>query len=187
MKRLSAIILVCLLTILQAQAQTTRKETTVKPQQKATAQQVVTDIRKKYAQVKQRQEERKKAELPPDETVVTSNYMAAGAGPVKDVTRYYYDGDFDEDLGREDYKVYFMVRKYNVGAREFYQEFLFDDDSSLIFYFEKSGNDETRYYWSKDGLAKEDIKGERLTDEVFACRLSYELKNAFNLLMNREF
>ena len=159
----------------------------VKPQQKATAQQVLADIRKKYAQVKQRQEERKKAELPPDETVVTSNYMAAGGGPAKDVTHYYYSGDFDEDLGREIYKVYFMVRKYNVGANDFYQEFLYDDKGSLIFYFEKSGTNETRYYWSADGLVKEDIKGERLTDEAFACRLSYELKNAFNLLMNREF
>lgn len=159
----------------------------VKPQQKATTDQIIANIRKKYAQVKQRQDSKKKAELPPDETVITSNYMAAGAGPVKDVTRYYYDGDFDEDLGREDYKVYFMVRKYNVGAKGFYQEFLYDDDGSLIFFFEKSDTNETRYYWSKDGLAKEDIKGEPLTDEVFACRLSNELKNAFNLLMNREF
>ena len=159
----------------------------VKPLQKPTTQQVLADIRKKYAQVKERQDYRKKAELPPDETVVTSNYMAAGAGPIKDVTHYYYSGDFDEDLGRQDYTVYFMVRKYNVGAMDYYQEFLYDDDGSLIFYFEKSDTNETRYYWSSDGLAKEDIKGERLTDEVMACRLSCELLNAFNLLMNREF
>ena len=83
-------------------------------------------------------------------------------------------------------EVYFMVRKYNVGARDYYQEFLFDE-GKLIFYFEKSGTSETRYYWGPDGLAKEDIKGERLSDEVMASRLSYELLNAFNLLMNREF
>ena len=123
----------------------------------------------------------------PDETVVTSNYMAAGAGPVKDVTHYYYSGDFDENLGREFYSVYFMTRKYNVGAVDYYQEFLFDDEGSLIFYFEKSGTNETRYYWGPDGLVKEDVKGERLMDEVFAMRLSYELKNAYSLLMNREF
>lgn len=148
---------------------------------------VVADIRKKYAEAKERQEFRKKAELPPDETVVTSNYMAAGAGPVKDVTHYYFNGDFDEDLGCEKYEVYFMTRKYNVGAREYYQEFLFNDEGSLIFFFEKSEADETRYYWGESGLVKEDIKGERQMDEVFASRLSYELRNAFNLLMNREF
>ena len=159
----------------------------VKPQQKASTQQVLADIRKKYAQVKERQEAKKKAELPADETVVTSNYMAAGAGPVKDVTRYYYDGDFDEDLGMQRYTPYFIVRKHNVGATEYYQELLYDDKGSLIFYFEKQGANETRYYWSADGLVKDDIKGEQLTDEVFACRLSSELKNAFDLLMNREF
>ena len=157
-----------------------------KPQQKVPVNDVLTDIRKKYAQVKERQDSRKKAELPPDETVVTSSYMAAGAGPVKDVTHYYYSGDFDEDLGREIYEPYFMVRKYNVGAVDYYQEFLFDE-GKLIFYFEKSGANETRYYWGPDGLAKEDIKGERLTDEVMASRLSNELLIAFNLLMNREF
>ena len=155
--------------------------------QSPSANDVVAGIRKKYAQAKEMQDYRKKAELPPDETVVTSSYMAAGAGPVKDVTHYYYSGDFDETLGRDFYKVYFMTRKYNVGAREFYQEFLFDDNDSMIFFFEKSGDNEIRYYWGKDGLAKEDVKGERMTDEIIATRLSYELKNAFNLLMNREF
>ena len=122
-----------------------------------------------------------------DETVVTSNYMAAGAGPIKDVTHYFYDGDFDEDLGMQRYTPYFIVRKYNVGAKDYYQEFLFGNDGSLIFFFEKSGTDETRYYWGAEELAKEDIKGERLSDEVIATRLSQELKNAFDLLMNREF
>ncbi len=177
-KRLTLIIAVCLTTVLGIQAQATQK--------KPSPNDVLADIRKKYASVKERLEYRKKAELPPDETVVTSNYMAAGAGPVKDVTRYYYSGDYDEDLGREAYEVYFMVRKYNVGARDYYQEFLFDE-GKLIFYFEKSGISETRYYWGPDGLAKEDIKGERLSDEVMASRLSNELLIAFNLLMNREF
>ena len=158
-----------------------------KPQQKPSAQQVLADIRKKYAEAKQRQENKKAAELPPDETVVTSNYMAAGAGPIKDVTHYFYEGDFDEDLGMQRYTPYFIVRKYNVGAKDYYQEFLFGNDGSLIFFFEKSGTDETRYYWGAEELAKEDIKGERLSDEVMATRLSQELKNAFDLLMNREF
>lgn len=130
---------------------------------------------------------RKEAELPPNQTVVTSNYMAAGAGPVNDVTTYFYLGDYDEDLNRQIYAVNFIVRKYNVGATEFYQEFLFDEDGILIFYFEKSDKDETRYYWGYNELVKEDVKGECLTDEVNAYRLSQELLNAFNLLMNREF
>ncbi len=148
---------------------------------------IIEAIRKRYAEVKEMQKLRKEAELPPNQTVVTSNYMAAGAGPVNDVTTYFYLGDYDEDLNRQIYAVNFIVRKYNVGATEFYQEFLFDEDGILIFYFEKSDKDETRYYWGYNELVKEDVKGECLTDEVNAYRLSQELLNAFNLLMNREF
>ena len=122
----------------------------------------------------------------PAETIVTSNYMAPGAGPVKDVTHYYYSGDFDENLGNVYYTPYFISRKYNVGARDFYEEFLFDK-GDLVFYFSKSENDEIRYYWGPDGFFHEVIKGKKTMDEVFANRLAHDLKDAFDKLMNREF
>ena len=146
----------------------------------------VAKIRKMYAQAKETMAQKKKAELPPDETVVTSNYMAAGAGPIKDVTHYFYSGDYDENLGNQYYTPYFITRKYNVGAREYYEEFLFDK-GSLVFYFNKSQNDETRYYWGSGGFFHEVIKGQKQMDEVFASRLAHDLVEAFNRLMNREF
>ena len=146
----------------------------------------VAKIRKMYAQAKETMAQKKKAELPPDETVVTSNYMAAGAGPIKDVTHYFYSGDFDETLGNQYYTPYFITRKYNVGAREYYEEMLFDK-GSLVFFFMKSQNDETRYYWGAGGFFHEVVKGEKQMDEVFAARLSNDLKDAFDKLMNREF
>ena len=42
----------------------------------------VAQIRKLYAEAKERMANKQKAEVPPDETVVTSNYMAPGAGPI---------------------------------------------------------------------------------------------------------
>ena len=146
----------------------------------------VADIRKKYAHAKEIMANKKRAEVPPDETVVTSNYMAPGGGPTKDVTHYYYNGEFDENLGNVFYTPYFITRKYNVGAREYYEEFLFDK-GDLIFYFSKSENDETRYYWGPNNFFHEVIKGQKLMDEVFATRLAQELTSAFNNLMNREF
>ena len=146
----------------------------------------VAKIRKMYAQAKETMAQKKKAELPPDETVVTSNYMAAGAGPIKDVTHYFYSGDFDETLGNQYYTPYFITRKYNVGAREYYEEFLFDK-GSLVFYFNKSQNDETRYYWAPGGFFHQNVKGQKMMDEVFAARLANDLLEAFNRLMNREF
>ena len=146
----------------------------------------VAKIRKMYADAKEVMANKKKAELPPDETVVTSHYMAPGAGPIKDVTHYFYTGEFDENLGNVYYTPYFITRKYNVGAREYYEEFLFDN-GSLVFYFCKSQNDETRYYWGAGGFFHEAIKGQKMMDEVFASRLAIDLKDAFNKLMNREF
>ena len=51
----------------------------------------------------------------------------------------------------------------------------------------KSQNDETRYYWGAGGFFHEMVKGEKQMDEVFAARLSNDLKDAFDKLMNREF
>ena len=146
----------------------------------------VAKIRKMYAEAKEVISNKKKAEVPLDETVVTSNYMAPGAGPIKDVTHYFYTGEFDENLGNVYYTPYFMTRKYNVGAREYYEEFLYDK-GSLVFYFCKSQNDETRYYWGVGGFFHDDIKGQKMMDEVFASRLANDLKDAFDKLMNREF
>lgn len=143
-------------------------------------------IRKLYAEAKQAIEDRKKAEIPLNETVVTSDYMAPGAGPIKDVTHYFYSGEFDENLGNVYYTPSFITRKYNVGAREYYEEMLFDK-GSLVFFFMKSQNDETRYYWGAGGFFHEVVKGEKQMDEVFAARLSNDLKDAFDKLMNREF
>ena len=146
----------------------------------------LSDIRKKYAETKEMMANKKKADLPPDETVVTSNYMAPGAGPIKDVTHYYYSGEFDENLGNVCYTPYFITRKYNVGAREYYEEFLYDK-GNLVFYFCKSQNDETRYYWGTNGFFHEMIKGQKQMDEVFAARLANDLTEAFHKLMNREY
>lgn len=146
----------------------------------------VANIRKMYAEAKEVMANKKKAELPLDETVVTSNYMAPGAGPIKDVTHYYYSGELDENLGNVYYTTYFITRKYNVGAREYYEEFLFDK-GGLLFYFNKSQNDETRYYWGPNGFFHEVVKGQKMMDEVFAARLANDLTEAFHKLMNREY
>ena len=146
----------------------------------------VANIRKMYAEAKEIITDKKKAEVPPDETVVTSNYMAPGAGPIKDVTHYFYSGEYDENLRNVYYTPYFITRSYNVGARDFYEEFLFDK-GSLVFYFSKSQNDETRYYFGAGGFFHEVIKGEKQMDEVFASRLANDLVEAFHRLMNREY
>ena len=149
----------------------------------------IADIRAHYAKVKETQKYKREAELPLDETVVTSNYMAAGAGPVKEVTTYYYNGDFDEEVGSDVFKVYFIVRKVNFGSTDIYEEFLFDEKGDMVFFFEKSGVNEIRYYWSDNALIKQDLKGDSdyLTGEMVTMRMAAALVGAFDMLMNREF
>jgi hypothetical protein len=146
----------------------------------------VANIRKLYAEVKENMDYRKAAEIPPNETVVTSNYMAPGAGPTKDVTHYFYDCDYDEEISTYIYTPYFITRKYNVGAIDYYEEFLFDK-GSLVFYFCKTESTETRYYWGSNGFLHKTLKGDPNMDEVFASRLAGDLKAAFDRLMNREY
>ena len=159
----------------------------------------VAEIKKIYANAKAsiaRADSMKTDGLPRNDLVVTGDYMVAGAGPCTDVTHSYFAGDYDEDLERQFYQPYFITHSYNVAANKFYQEFLFDEEGNLVFYYEKDGSEdnETRFYFGSeeegaddDGLVHEITKGSRTIDPVFAVRYGYELTNAFNFLMNREF
>ena len=79
-----------------------------------------------------------------------------------------------------------------MAARKFYEEYLFDrQETTLLFFFQSNDaidgtTAETRYYYGKNGI-RTSIKGKPETDEIFAARLADELKNAFNLLMNKDY
>ena len=173
--RRTSLLIIILLSVLTVQAQEAR----------------LAQIRKLYAEAKESMENRKTFYITtpiyyPNDMVVSSNYMAPGAGPIKDVTHYYYQGEYDDQAETVVYTPYFITRKYNVGARDYYEEFLFEK-GGLVFYFCKSEKDETRYYWGPNGFFHELIKGQRLMDDAFATRLACDLKEAFDKLMNRNY
>ena len=152
----------------------------------------VTKVRQLYADAKQeiaKREQNAKEGQNPNDLVVTSNYYAQGSGPAHDETHYYHSSSYNERLMTVFYRPFFITRKYNVGAQEFYQEFLFDDqnEGKLVFYFQKNPDGETRYYYGENGLAHEIVKGERAFDEATVQRLATDLCEAFDKLMNREY
>lgn len=161
----------------------------------------VAEIRKLYTQAKQdiaNSQKLAKEGTPANETVVNSNYMLPGSGPGKCTTHYYYTLQEDENLGRFFFTPYFITNSYNVAAHTYYQEFLYDKEGDLVFYYEKnnqSGKDEeTRLYFGseaqgagEEGLVHEINSGSRTMEPAFANRVGNELTNAFHLLMNREF
>lgn len=159
----------------------------VQAQASPAAKKEVADIRKQYAEAKQEMEGLDKMEregFPPNKTVFSSNYNEAGTGPTKEVITYYHRVAYDEEAEMSFHRPFFITRKFNVAAREFYLEFLFDKTGNLKFFFEKNPDGETRYYYCSDDVY-DIIKGSMSMDCAFANRLSSELVSAFNIIRNR--
>lgn len=155
----------------------------------------VAEIRQAYTQARknvEQSEQLMKAGKPANMTVVNSSYtLGEGMGQV--TTTYYFTEEEDENIGRSFYEPYFIVNNYNTPGNKYYQEFLYDKENNLIFYFERNEGNETRFYFAKDGEGNEDglvheiNTNSRTMEPPFASRVGYELKNAFHFLMNREF
>lgn len=155
----------------------------------------IASIRAAYRDAKEQVEINSHAEeqnVPRNDVEVLSHYVIPGCGPTEEVIHYYFTPDEDSETDSYVNKPYLITRSYNVAARKFYQEFLFDKkETSLLFFYQCNDaidgtRDETRYYYGKNGT-HQSIKGSAQMDEVFAARLADELKSAFNLLMNRDF
>ena len=147
----------------------------------------VADIRKQYAEAKQEMNALDKKERqgqPSNKTVFSSSYNESGVGPANEVITYYYQVAFDEESEMSFHRPFFITRKFNVAAREFYQEFLYDKAGNLKFFFEKNPDGETRYYYCSDDVY-DIVKGSMSMDCAFANRLSSELMDAFNIIRNR--
>ena len=155
-------------------------------------------IRQLYAEAQPKTPEQREAaglpsDLPPDETVVTSHYMAPGNGPVKEELHFYYSCDFDEEHTAPYCQLRFVTRKTSGGSYKNYEEFLFEKGELVFCYLRQTNTarkestvDETRYYFHKEkGLIHEIIKGGGpVMDDVFARRLASDLKEGFDKLAN---
>ena len=153
----------------------------------------IASIRAAYSAAKEQVELNSQADelsVPRSDMEISSHYVIPGSGPTEDVIHYYFTLDEDPETGLYIYKPYLITRSFNIAARKFYQEFLFDKETRLLFFFQS--NDafegdiaETRIYFGKHGVHKS-VKGDATLDEEFCVKSAYELKNAFNLLMNSD-
>lgn len=174
--------LACLLLALTAMAQSNSER--------------VAEIRKMYAQAKKNTaaaEKNEKAGKPSNITVALSNYNLTDGTPGKVATHYYYEATEIEETDRVVFQPYFITNKYDVGSYKYYQEFLFDSDGNLAFYYELNDGNETRFYYAKngedtnEGIVHEINSNGRTIEPPFANSIASALTMAFNLLMNREF
>ena len=131
--------------------------------------------------------------LPREDMLVTTDIMFPGAGPTKSVIHYFYSMEWKDDMSYYEYTPYFVTRKFNIAAQEFYQEYLYDDHGELVFFYEKRTFDtvvnEARYYFGTaeqggvDGVVHQIVKDEVITDTKYAQELGKRLMDAFKLML----
>lgn len=109
--------------------------------------------------------------VPCNDATATLQYMVPGTGPRTEVFHCYFELDTDEDGAH--YLPYFITRKYNIAAREFYEEYLFEPAAGRLRFafiqsdtFEGTKNEERYYYDDCGKLATVNIKGERTVDDT---------------------
>lgn len=154
----------------------------------------IASIRAAYSAAKEQMELNSQADelsVPRSDMEIVSHYVIPGSGPTEDVIHYYFTIDEDPETGLYIYKPYLVTRSFNIAARKFYQEYLIDKESRLLFFFQSNdafegGIAETHFYYGKHGVHKA-VKGDATLDEEFCVRGAQELINAFNLIMNSDY
>lgn len=154
--------------------------------------QQVAAIRKAYAEAKETIAKYEKN--PTDVThcskteAVSNHYVNPGIGPVREVVSFYHNGlDFEGDDDIHCFP-FFITRSINQrsGGSSVYEEYLFNDKRELIFYFQKKGGDEARFYWSGGKLVDKKLKGSPEIDDVIVLRYAQNFCNTLQRLLQPE-
>ena len=169
---------------------------TMQAQTSAKAKERVAEVRKLYAEAKERMAYNDQDDYPAKSNMeVTYYYMAPGAGPIKHYVKYYIEAVDDEDGMLVGHRPYFVSDSYNSAARKIYEEYLLDEATGkLVFAYAYQDNgdgskSEGRYYFNKDGcLAHQDVKESAewgaFFDEKYVKTQAENLRKGFHYIMN---
>jgi len=105
-------------------------------------------------------------------------WLPATGGHIEDTFLYYGEVESDDDVIYAPHYVKFVTKKYNYAAREFYEEYLYDEDGQVAFIyaydpmtrFEDEAEDqqyEFRFYFNKGKLLKAVIKCKKYDEQEF--------------------
>ncbi|MBR5099682.1 MAG: hypothetical protein IKX34_00085 [Bacteroidales bacterium] len=140
----------------------------------------VKEIRQLYANVQEAIANMNEEEHYRSQVVTTIQRTLPATGIRKEtVTTFFseYGEELEEEEGfNPDYRPYFITRKFsNEAGWKGYEEYLYDDESGRpifvfiqIDYNDGKGKQEMRYYYGPMGLISENIKGERVMDDLAA-------------------
>lgn len=132
---------------------------------------VVKSVRAAYAAAKEKIKLNATDEQTRNDAVVTLHHNVPATGPRTTVAHCYYELDTDENGAH--YYPYFITLKYNVAARNFYEEYLFHPESGRLLFaflqsdtFEGTKNEERYYFDDLGKLASVNVKGERTVGDA---------------------
>ena len=165
-------------------------------QTSAKAKERVAEVRKLYAEAKDRMAYNDQEEYPAVSGMETTYYyMAPGAGPIKHYIKYYMDSEETDEGVILSYRPYFVSDSYNSGGRKLYEEYLLEEETGKLLFayaYEQNGDATTNegcYYYYKDGtLAHKEVKVNSewgaFFDEKYVKSKASNLKKAFDLMIN---
>ena len=93
---------------------------------------ILKSIRAAYAEAKEKIKTTEAGAAPRNDVTATLHYMVPATGERTEVFHAWFDLDTDENGAR--YEPYFITRKYNVAARNVYEEYLFDPGTGLLLF-----------------------------------------------------
>lgn len=151
----------------------------------------VAAIREFYSQAKQNIAENDKSTDSRNDMEIVS-HQSINAGQSEDTFHYYFTAEDKEEIQGKAYNPYFITHKYVMPAWDYYEEFLYNENGELVFYFRNSYEDgfetEVRFYSDKGKVIHETKKGEdeyvEIIDWESTKELSDKYKAVFNTLMN---
>lgn len=118
-------------------------------------------IRESYNEAQEKIKHQKNDDIPQDNMKISVNQNMPAIGPQTIDYVFYFDLIFDEEKTEYIHSLNFATRQYNVAASVFsYEEFLYNADGELIFYFLKEENAydektfELRLYYKDENLIK---------------------------------
>ena len=142
---------------------------------------VVKEVRAAYAAAKEKISLADGDRSPRNDAVVTLQYNVPATGPRTTVAHCYFDLDTDENGAH--YYPYFITLKYNVAAREYYEEYLFHPESGRLQFvfiqqdtYEGTKNEERYYYDDLGKLAAVNITGERTVEDAMLVSHAEDLR-----------
>lgn len=165
--------------------------------QKGAPEAVLKDIRARYAEAMSMAQHQRTSEGLEGKNYMTStlHYVIPGCGPTTETLSMYYLLEESEESGEPCYTPYLITRKYNIAARQFYEEYLYDHATAQpLFVFLKYDTYEAegavaeeRYYFADGQVVWKTMNDYAQPDEASVSRMCSTLRSAFAYLINHSF